>query len=348
METTRHPLIEEDLTSIARQSLPWTQLKDQHLLITGATGFIGGYILELLSFLNEHDPGNNIQITALVRDQKRFCQRFPHLSDRADIELLVGDLTEVKPLTSKKSVDYIIHCASEASPRHYLQHPADTISVNTLGTLLLLEVARANQARFLYLSSGAIYGQSEQEILSEQDYGIVDPLDERACYSEGKRAGEAISMAYHRQFGLDIRIARVSHTYGPGLELDDGRVFTDFMADALAGRDISVKGCPDDARPFCYISDMVEGLLLILLSGESGQAYNVGADSQVTIAELAQLLCEISLHPIGVRLPEKALANPALRSSGYFNIEKMRGLGWACRIPPETGFERMYRFYSTL
>ncbi|GLQ01065.1 nucleotide sugar dehydratase [Methylophaga thalassica] len=318
------------------------------MLITGATGFIGGYLLELFSFLNEKEPENNIQITALVRDPERFSERFPHLRGRADIDLLVGDLTESKALRYENSVDYIIHCASEASPHLYLKQPADTISTNTLGTLLLLEIARSHRARFLYLSSGAIYGQSEQEVFSEQDYGIVDPLDERACYSEGKRAGEAICMAYHRQYDLDIRIARVSHTYGPGLELNDGRVFTDFMADALAGRDICVKGSPSDARPFCYISDMVEGLLRILLSGDSGEAYNIGADSQITIAELAQLLCEISTHPISVRLPVQAISNPALRSSGYFNIEKIKGLGWECITSPKMGFAKMYRYYSTL
>lgn len=347
MAMTRHSLIEEDLGWIASQPLPWTEFKNRHLLITGATGFIGGYLLELFSYLNEKEADNNTRITALVRDKERFYQRFPHLIDRADIDLLVCDLTEIKPLRAEKSPDYIIHCASEASPYHYLQQPADTISTNTLGTLLLLEMARSSQARFLYLSSGAIYGQSPQEVLSEQDYGIVDPLDELACYSEGKRAGEAICMAYYRQHGLDIRIARASHTYGPGLELNDGRVFTDFMADALAGRDIYIKGCASDARPFCYISDLVEGLLRILLNGESGQAYNIGADSQITIAELAQLLCEISTHPISMRLPEQAISNPALRSSGYFNIEKIKGLGWACVTSPKIGFEKMYRYYST-
>lgn len=348
MATTRHLQIEEDLSWIVSQPLPWAEFKNRHLLITGATGFIGGYLLELFSFLNEINADNNTRITALVRDRKRFYQRFPHLRDRADIDLLVGDLTEISPLITETSLDFIIHCASEASPLHYLQQPADTITTNTLGTLLLLEVARKHQARFLYLSSGAIYGQSQQEVLTEQDYGIVDPLDERACYSEGKRAGEAICMAYHRQHGLDIRIARVSHTYGPGLELNDGRVFTDFMADALAGRNIHIKGCPSDARPFCYISDMVEGLMRIFLKGESGQAYNIGADSQITIAELAQLLCEISTHPISVRFPVQAISNPALRSSGYFNIDKIKGLGWACITSPKNGFTRMYRYYSTL
>lgn len=155
-------------------------------------------------------------------------------------------------------------------------------------------------------------------------------------------------MAFFRQYQLPAKIARVSHTYGPGLELEDGRVFTDFMADALAGRDIEIKGNPRDARPFCYITDMIEGLLRIVLLGQPGEAYNIGADSEISIAELAQLLCGISEHPIQPRLVNKQAPQHTLRSSGYFNIDKIRQLGWQCRTTPEQGFERMYQYYSSL
>jgi nucleoside-diphosphate-sugar epimerase len=345
MALSRHPLIQEDVSQIAQADLPWQQLSGLRVLVTGASGFIGGYLMELLSYLNEVDPRMAIDITALVRNGERFRQRFPHLLDRPDVHLNEANLT--LPVHLDRPVDVVIHCASEASPKYYLQRPVDTVKVNTLGTLSLLDIAQANNARLLFLSSGAVYGQNERLELAENDYGIVDPLDARACYSEGKRAAEACCIAYYEQYRLDTRIARISHTYGPGLDLDDGRVFTDFMADALAGRDIRVKGAAGDARPFCYIADMVEGLMRILLMGSAGQAYNLGADSQIRISELAQILCEISEHPIRVTMPEQQQADALLRNSGYFNIDKIRALGWQCRTSVRAGFERMYQYYLT-
>lgn len=348
--TRRDPFIEHDLAAITGENLPWSDLFGKQVLITGAAGFIGSYLVDTLAYLNELHPEAAINIYALGRNVTKLMRRFAHLAGRPDFHPIIQDVTA--PWEMNHSIDFIIHAASPASPKYYLATPVDTVLANTIGTHHLLELARRAGASLLFLSSGTVYGNNSHGIdeIEETDFGALDPLDPRACYGESKRIGETLCAAYARQFDLHTTIARISHTYGPGLALDDGRVFTDFIADLLADRDIRINSDGMDTRPFCHISDLVVGLFLILLKGTSGNAYNIGSTEELSVLDLARLLLDISGKK-GRRITlgagtGAAQISPAPRSSGHFDTRRIKHLGWAPKISPAEGFRMMYQHFE--
>ena len=341
-------ILAEDLDGILAAPLPWAALRNHHILISGASGFIGGHIVETLVWLNRLCPEFEMQIHALARDLDKLRRRLPWLDIPGDITPVIQDVT--RPLRTSIPFGFIIHAASPASPCDYLHRPVDTILANTSGTLGLLELARQHQARFLFLSSGAVYGENTlgHETIGEDDFGGENPLAPRACYSESKRLAETLCHAYHTQYGLDARIARISHCYGPGMRLDDGRAIAHFLASVLQGRDIQLDSDGSASRPFCYVSDTVQGLFHILLRGEAGHAYNLGATQETTILELARHIIaaagqaeRLTVHPLARSAPA-----PAARSSGHFNIDKIGQLGWAPRTRLQSGLARMLTHYA--
>ncbi|MER2540061.1 MAG: NAD-dependent epimerase/dehydratase family protein [Azonexus sp.] len=345
--THRNSFIECDLAAITSENLPWTSLFGKQVLVTGAAGFIGSYLVDTLSYLNEQHPDAAIGIHALGRNPEKLARRFAHLAGSPCFHPIIQDVTQ--PWSMKLPIDFIIHAASPASPKYYLTAPVDTALANALGTHHLLELARSTGARLLFLSSGTVYGENTNGVdeICETDFGTLDTLDPRACYGEGKRFSETLCSAYAHQFGLHTNIARISHTYGPGLELDDGRVFTDFIADLLADRDIRINSDGMDTRPFCHISDLVAGLFLVLLKGAPGEAYNLGHTEELSVLDLARLLLDISGKAerqiiLGASTTQ---LSPAPRSSGHFNIEKIRYLGWSPKVSPDEGFRMMYEYY---
>ncbi len=351
MPTTRHPIVEEDLARIVSSALPWNRLFGKTVLISGANGFVPAYMVETLLYLNDTEQAD-IHVVALVRNNDKAARRLGHLYGRPDLTVVVQDVRNryLGPMT----VDFIVHAASQASPKYYRIDPVGTFETNVIGTQRMLEVAKNAQSEgFLFFSSGEIYGRPANSAipLTETSYGYLDPIDLRSCYAEGKRGGEMLCTCWHAQFGLPAKIVRLSHTYGPGMDLNDGRVFADFVADLVDGRDIVLKSDGSALRPFCYLADATIAFFTVLLNGNSGEAYNVGNDSECSILELAETLCQL--------FPEKAckvirqerkpsdpyFASPV--SGGHFDISKMKALGWEPTTSIEDGFARTIRSYET-
>lgn len=336
-------ILAQDLDVLLHGALPWEALDGRHILVTGASGFIGGHVVEALVWRNRQRPQAKLHLYALARDLQKLHRRMPWVDIPGEVTPIIQDVTV--PCDLEVSVDFIIHAASPASPKDYLQKPVDTIRANTEGTRELLELARAANARLLFLSSGAVYGDNPGHTgaIAEGDFGSEDPLGPRACYGESKRLAETLCRAYYSQYGVDTRIARISHCYGPGMRLDDGRAISDLLADVLNDRDIELDSDGSASRPFCYISDTVLGLFHILLRGTAGHAYNVGETQEVSILELAERLIATAGKAGQLRVLPKARKGPApaARSAGHFSIEKIRALGWAPLTPLDAGLSRL-------
>ena len=239
-------------------------------------------------------------------------------------------------------LDDVLHFASPASPPTYLEYPVETLKVGTLGTLNLLEVARANNARFVLASTSEVYGDPLVHPQPESYWGNVNPVGPRGCYDEAKRCAEAFTMAYHRTRGLDTRIVRIFNTHGPRMQLEDGRAVPNFMAQALRGQPLTVYGDGSQTRSLCYVDDLIRGVLNVLEAGDA-MPYNLGNPVEITMLELAETIRRLtgSRSPIEHRaLPED---DPKQRRP---DISRARSeLGWEPRVSLEAGLERTLAYF---
>ena len=337
-------IILEDLNSIASNPFPWGSLANKTVLVTGGAGFIGSYLVKTLLHVNNLlDLGLTIVcVTRNIRSIKKrlnFCNNFP--------ELIVFEQDMSLPLSPDfPSADIMIHAASQASPSYYSADPVGTLAANVLGTINLLNFAQKNTLdQFLYISSGEVYGElvdADSEI-TEDSYGYLDPTKVRSCYGESKRMSENICVSYSHQYGIDTRIVRPFHTYGPGLSPNDGRVFADFIHAAASGNDVVMTSDGSAKRPFCYISDAVTGIFHVLFNGKSSNAYNLAnPEGEVSIKELATIVSETRTDlEISVKNSVQAvsyLKSPIFRQ--IVNIDKLKLLGWTPKLSVVDGFKR--------
>lgn len=345
-----HPIVEQDLAKITASSLDWDAFSGATVLITGAAGFLPAYMVETLLYLNRKRFEKPTNIVALVRNEQRARERFRnHLTD-ANLEILVQNVSE--EMTAPRAFDFIIHAASQASPVYYRTDPVGTLAANVQGTWHLLELARQHSSRgFLYFSSGEVYGivPPGSGDIAENVGGWLDPTDVRSCYGESKRMAETMCVAWAVQHQVPTRIARPFHTYGPGMRLDDGRVFADFVRDILNSGPIVLNSDGSARRSFCYLADATLGFFTVLLKGGSGQAYNVANPAgECSIAELADRLAMVYKQQ-GVTVERRVRTNDAYVPSPILstvpNIEKARSLGWNPEYGIEEGFHRTVESY---
>jgi UDP-glucuronate decarboxylase len=349
---SRNLVVEEDLQEIINADLPWADFEDKTVLISGANGLLPAYMVETLLYLNEKRKAHPTKVIALVRNREKAQARFAAYQHRDDLQLIVQDVCV--PLAIHERIDCVIHAASQASPKFFGQDPVGTLSANVLGTYNLLNLAKDKQVKgFLFFSSSEVYGQvdSSQIPIKEDFYGYVDPTDVRSCYAESKRMGETMCVAWAHQYNVPAKTVRPFHTYGPGMRLDDGRVFADFVADIVNNRDIVMKSDGSTVRSFCYLADATLGFFTILLKGEIGQAYNIGNDQgEISILDLANLLVA-SFPEKGLKVVKQDFAF----SSGYLkspisrncpDISRAHALGWQPQTSVKDGFERTVRSFS--
>lgn len=347
----RNTIIEQDLQNIISRINNIASLEGKTILITGANGFLPAYIIETLLYLNEKKFNKQTRILALVRNIDKAKKRFQHYENRSDLIWINQDVSD--PIITDYNIDYIIHAASQASPKYYGIDPVGTLKANVLGTYNLLELARKqNIISFLYFSSGEVYGQLKEEQIPtrEDDYGYVDPMNVRSCYGESKRMGETMCVSYWHQYKIPAKIVRPFHTYGPGMELDDGRVFADFVSDIVNNRNIVMHSDGSAIRPFCYLSDATVGFFTILLNGENGSAYNIGNEhAEISIFELAKTL--VNLFPeknlevvrVEVKNDKTYIKSPIVRNCP--DTSKIKKLGWNSQVSITDGFKRTILSY---
>lgn len=320
-------IMEEDIKNILSADIQWEKLKSAAVLVTGASGMLGTYMLRTLAALNDSEH-YDMKLYGLVRHPEKMPE---------DLKKRVSLITQSvsREIETDVRFDYIIHAASPASPLIMREDPAGTIAANTLGTYYTLELARKSNAKgYLFISSREIYGQpyEGQREFTEDTYGFVDPLEPRSCYPEGKKAAETMCSCFRQQYGMNTKIARLAHTFGPGMSIDDGRVQADFLRNVIRNEDIVLKSEGLAVRTYTYVSDAVAALFYILLNSQE-LVYNIASEeSTVSIRELAQTLVDAYLErnlKLVFDLP-KADENTGCApfTLGILNSDKIRKLGW--------------------
>lgn len=317
----------------------------QKILIAGGAGFIGSHLCE--SFLDENYAV--ICVDNLITGDKK---NIDPLIKNSNFKFINHDTTKFLQSDELTEIDYIFHLASPASPnkkspRSYINHPIETLLANSLGTYELLELAKKFSAKFLYVSSSEIYGNPTISQQTEDYFGNVNPNGIRSVYDEGKRFGEAMTMAYVRKFGTDARIVRIFNTYGPKMQKDDGRVISNFINQAIENKQITVYGDGNQTRSFCYVDDMVNGLKLAMFTpGTKGEVMNLGNPDEKTILEIARIIKNMvgsSSEIIHEELPED---DPENRKP---DIEKAkRLLKWSPKINLEDGLKKTIEYFKKI
>lgn len=291
MQGYSHSIVQEDLLRMRQASLPWSRFDGKTVLVTGATGMLASYVCWLLLSLREQ-AGVRVSVIALCRDAGRASELFGPFARKPYFRLLIQDVCE--PIEVEGLVDYVFHLAGNASPHYINTDPVGILRANLQGTLSVLDFAREKKVGgAVFASTREVYGRNDSApALDEQAFGVLDPLDDRSCYPEGKRAAEALLRSYYLQYGIPYRILRIAHAYGPTMRLEgDGRVMADLLADAVAGRDIVLKSTGEAIRAFLYVTDAVLGMFAALLLGPPASVYNLANETEpISIRSLAQLL----------------------------------------------------------
>ena len=306
-------------------------------VITGGAGFIGSHLCE--RFLADGD--DVICVDNMLTGAKR---NIVHLLDNPKFRFLERNVSE--PITIDGAVDNVLHFASPASPADYLAHPIPTLKVGSLGTHNALGLAKAKEAKFLLASTSEVYGDPEVHPQREDYWGNVNPIGPRGCYDEAKRFAEAITMAYHRYHGVKTRIVRIFNTYGPRMRLNDGRCLPNFMRQALKGEPLTIYGKGDQTRSFCYVSDLVEGIVR-LLGADYSEPVNIGNPAEITVLQLAEeilaLVKETSSRIEYEPLPQD---DPKRRKPDITRAQSL--LGWQPRVDRADGLKRTLEYFRTV
>jgi UDP-glucuronate decarboxylase len=303
------------------------------ILVTGGAGFIGSHLVERLL-------GQDHEVLCLDNYFTGSKANLEHLRDNPRLELIRHDV--VNPVMLE--VDRIYHLACPASPVHYQYNPVKTIKTNVLGTLNMLGLAKRVKARILLASTSEIYGDPQVHPQKEDYWGNVNCIGLRSCYDEGKRVAETLMMDYHRQNGVDIRISRIFNTFGPRMAINDGRVVSNFIVQALTGGEITIYGEGQQTRSFCYVSDLVEALIRLMNREGLNDPVNLGNPDEFTIMELANKVRSLINTPSAISHRPLPPDDPGRRRP---DISKARELlGWQPAIPLEQGLRETIPYFA--
>lgn len=329
-------IIKNDINIILRKLDP-NIFKEKKVLITGGAGFLGSWLCNTLTACGS-------KVYCIDNFSTGLKTNIDHLLDLGNFHLTQTEVEKIS--TDLGKFDLILHFASRASPNDYQNHPIQTLTANSIGTMRTLELARKSDATFLFASSSEVYGDADVIPTPENYWGKVNPIGSRSCYDEGKRFGEALCTAYHKQHGVDARIARIFNTYGPRLREEGGygRAVSRFIAQALKGEDITVYGDGSQTRSFCYITDTIPGILKLATSPKAkGETINIGNPLETRIIDLAHLVkrltnsnSKITFHPLPPDDPKRRCPDIA---------KAKRLLNWQPKVPLEEGLDKTIEWF---
>lgn len=305
------------------------------ILVTGGAGFIGSHLCERL--LNE---GN--EVICLDNFFTGRKSNIAHLVDNKQFEVIRHDVTE--PILLE--VDQIYNLACPASPVHYQYNPVKTVKTNVMGAINMLGMAKRVKARILQASTSEVYGDPLEHPQTESYWGNVNTIGLRACYDEGKRVAETLMMDYHRQSGVDTRIVRIFNTYGERMLVNDGRVVSNFIVQALRGEDITIYGDGTQTRSFCYVSDLVEGLIQLMNTDgeELHQPMNLGNPGEFSMKELAEQVGIATGKSINIKYLPLPQDDPRQRRPNIDRATKL--LGWQPTVPLAEGLKKAAAYFA--
>jgi UDP-glucuronate decarboxylase len=309
------------------------------VLVTGGAGFIGSWLCDVLISLGA-------EVTSVDDLSTGRIKNIDHLTKNSKFKLIKCDVCTFQ---SKDKFDFILHMAGHASPDEYQVHPIETLQTSSLGSANMAELARKNDSTLLFASTSEVYGDAEVVPTPESYWGKVNPIGPRSCYDEGKRFAEALFVAYHKQYGLDVKIPRIFNSHGPRLREDGlyGRAMSRFIMQALADKPITVYGDGKQTRSFCYITDMVTGLLLLTTSDKvKGEVVNVGNAQEVTILELAKKIKELTKCKSSLTFHPLPKDDPKRRCPDTSKLERL--VGWKPKVSFEDGLERTITWFSSM
>lgn len=344
-------LYKEDIRYTAGLDLPWEKLQDKSILITGASGLVGSYLVDVLMYKNNMDE-LNCKLYAIGRKVEEAKAKFNKYWDSDNFEFIVHDVNVPMVLENVKIVDYILHMASNTHPIAYSTDPIGTITTNIIGTNNLLDFAiKYNTARFAFVSSNEIYGENRGDVEFFDEYycGYIDSNTMRAGYPESKRCGETLCQAYKKQKNLDVVIPRLTRSYGPTILKTDTKAISQFISKSIAGEDIILKSKGTQYYSYTYVSDAVSGLLTVLFKGENGEAYNIAdKKSDIMLKDLATIIAEYSRNKVVFELPDDIeRIGYSKATKARLNGSKIKKLGWTLKYDIKTGIRRTLDILKT-
>lgn len=331
-----------DIEIILNNPIDWELFRNKTVLVTGATGRLGMYIVEAINKA-DIDWNLNLTIIALARSEKKLCKVFGQSLKLPNIHTLVQDITQ--PINWDGAIDYIFHTAGAASPKDFTEEPVDTLWGHVQGTRNVLELARQkNTKKVLYVSTVEVYGEWKSEDgIKESDCGVMRCDNARACYPEAKRLCETMLASYKAQYGIDYVGVRLCHTFGPGIALTDGRAFAEFIGNVIEGKEIVLQSDGSAARTYTYVADAIGAMLLAFTKGKE-EYYNIAnLENLITIRDLANLIA--GLDPKGkVKVTYANQEQSKLKylpfKLGIMNVDRIMELGWR----PQVGLEDAFRY----
>jgi UDP-glucuronate decarboxylase len=311
------------------------------VLVAGGAGFLGSHLCDALL-------AEGMQVICLDNFQTGRKENLRHLERDAGFEVIESDITQPLPASLRSGrtrVDRVFNLACAASPPHYQADPEHTLLTSVIGTQHLLTLAEKAGARFLQASTSEIYGDPETHPQSETYWGHVNPTGPRACYDEGKRAAETLTFDFERAGRVEARVARIFNTYGPHMRADDGRVVSNVVCQALAGDDITVYGDGRQTRSFCYVADLIEGLMrLMAYEGSTPGPVNLGNPNELRISDLVAKVLDLTESRSAVVGRPLPVDDPRRRRPDITRAQKL--LGWSPRTPLDTGLKATITWFA--